>query len=205
MRKLLIMILMVGLMSSCQKGKHPRFSIFSPLMIINHKSAYSSNIQNRLDRIDFQEYEKLLCEYGIIIPPRYIDKFLKIQDSKIDGKSSAIGIGVAFYAKRYKLFFLEQGDGQRGQWVMVTYNYNNEQMDVKTFLYYCRSCRKSDLLTLYSLDPKKENEFVIHYYHPTKSKAEPCFENINVIKKEKWVIDSNGVMNSDKSLNNSID
>lgn len=189
--------------TSCKKENKSKSLFYDSL--IKNKSVYSSHIQKRLDRIEFEKYEKLICEYGINIPHRYIDKFLKIQDSKIDGKSSTIGIGVAFYAKRYKLFFLKQGDGQRGQWVIVTYNYNNEQIDVETFLYYCRTCRKNDLLTLYSLDSEKENEFAIHYYYPTNSKAEPCFDNIDVIKKEKWVIDSNGIMNHDIRSNSSMD
>jgi hypothetical protein len=192
-----IEVIFVGM--SCRKESPKISSIYNPIIIIKHKSAFSSHIQKRLDRIAFDNYEKIVSDYSIYVPHEYVIKFLKFQDTTFySANSTIIGQGVVLYAKRYKMFILKQFEKERGHWIMVTYNYANKQIDLKSFLFYCRQCKKNDLLTLYSFVPNKDDEFFIHYYYPTKSKAEPCFENVNVLKKVKWIVDSTGVFMRDK-------
>ena len=154
---------------------------------------FSSPVKDKkkLDSLHFIEFENLIIQRDYI-PRTMVAQRVNLYDSQLyDEKSKYFGKSIT-YRKNYKLVYLRQGDGFIGHEILITFDNLNQQIDVKTFLYYCTSCEKDELLAHLSFSSSSE-EFTIKYFRPENQNVLPEESLIRALKEEVWMIDEKGV------------
>ena len=153
---------------------------------------FSSPVKDKKkrDSLHFIEFEDLIIgkEY---IPRTMFAKRVNLDDSQLYHEKSKYFGKTITYHKNYKLVYLRQSDGLRSHEILVTFDQLNRQIGVKTFLYYCTSCAKDELIAHLSFSSSGE-EFSIKYFIPENQNALPKESEIKALKREEWIIDENG-------------
>ena len=118
-------------------------------------------------------------------------KRVNLDDSQLYHEKSKYFGKTITYHKNYKFVYLRQSDGLKGHEILVTFDQLNRQIDVKTFLYYCTSCEKDELIAYLSFSSNGE-EFSIKYFIPENQNVLPEESEIKALKREEWIIDEKG-------------
>lgn len=153
---------------------------------------FSSPVKDyrKRDSLHFIEFENLIIgkEY---IPRTMFAQRVNLDDSQLYHEKSKYFGKTITYFNGYKLVYLRQNDGLKGHEILVTYNQLNQQIDVKTFLYYCPSCAKGELIAHLSF-LSSSDEFIVKYFTPENQNVLPEESEIKALKREKWTIDEKG-------------
>jgi hypothetical protein len=186
-QKMKIIIPISLILIACNQAQHYNNKCFADTLT---EVSTEINVKPN-DSLLFSDFERQVKneEY---ISLAVISKFVQLSSTTIYNTNSKF-IGKGIYIKNeYLLFHIKEGTDAKGNELFITYTKNQKQIDGKSFLYYCHNCSTSELVAYPYFSDNKYNKIIVEYYEPTTSKAMPDSDEIKVLKKETWMINSKG-------------